>query len=693
MPVDAYAPCPCGSGKKFKWCCQPFYHRIEKAFEQNVNGQHEAALRTMEQLCSEFPNSPEVWGKRAELLWENQRLEEAEKVLEKALEINPNYAFAYFLRGMFRHDERELRGALQLYRKAAELCDPEARDLMSEIHGSIGQCEVMLNRPLAARAAWQIALRFHPSEPVQRYMAECFGPRSELPSMVCRDYGFKSPPQDMTPAKRAAWEASLAKAQTGRLTDAAAAFAELTKDSPGAAAWYNLGLVRAWLGDNAGALEAWDSYVAGEPDEDAAADAWALTEVLRFGDGMDSQRDCVEHVALYRILDARAAAEAIPKERRIASLQEHGGVIGGTILTREMPPANPNLAAYELPRVAAYLVLMGDQLRLLNTDKEMLEQGRQIIESLFGPAISEPHLAETAPPFHRLLDEALSVRIPSGLAEDHARRLLDQHLQQYFEETWIRRPRKSLNQIPAVDAAGHPVLRKKLTGLIRFLEDVARSALPLPYDFDRLRHKLGLSTTKPAGEPTPTAAANISAMSAADLSTLEAGKLSDDDVEKAFQAAVRLDARELAGEFARAAVARPARAEHADRFPLYQHLIHLALDDDDPAEAGSWVDAGLKEDCEMNEGRRRNDYELRRAHVHLAKDEPEIAHDVFTRVIQRVPSDLKVLGSAAEAMLSARLPHHAAAFAEQGLAQARKKGDRDHAGYFQELLAAAKRQN
>ena len=38
MAFDPYDPCPCGSGKKFKWCCQPVYVQIDKAFQQDADG-------------------------------------------------------------------------------------------------------------------------------------------------------------------------------------------------------------------------------------------------------------------------------------------------------------------------------------------------------------------------------------------------------------------------------------------------------------------------------------------------------------------------------------------------------------------------------------------------------------------------------------------------------------------------------
>src|SRR6059058_4328372 len=101
MAIDPYGPCPCGSGKKFKWCCQPIYVQINKAFQQDADGQHETALRLMDQVTSEHPGNPEAWGRQAQLLYENNRVDDAEKALDRAFALNPNYPFGYYLRGSF----------------------------------------------------------------------------------------------------------------------------------------------------------------------------------------------------------------------------------------------------------------------------------------------------------------------------------------------------------------------------------------------------------------------------------------------------------------------------------------------------------------------------------------------------------------------------------------------------------------
>ena len=155
MTIDLYAPCPCGSGKKFKWCCQPISVEIGKAFRLDSDGQHDAALRIMDELTTVHAANPEVWGRKAQVLFQNGRLDEAENALQKALEINPHYPFGYLLRGMFRQQEGELAGALLLFRKAAELYDPEAKDILAEVYSLIADTELRLNRPVAARRPWR----------------------------------------------------------------------------------------------------------------------------------------------------------------------------------------------------------------------------------------------------------------------------------------------------------------------------------------------------------------------------------------------------------------------------------------------------------------------------------------------------------------------------------------------------------
>ena len=692
MTLDPYAPCPCGSGKKFKWCCQPIHVQINKAFQQDADGQHEAALRTMEELTAQNPGNPEAWGRQAQLLYENDRVEDAEKALDKALELNPDYPFGYYLRGSFRRAEGELPGALVLFRKAAERYDPEARDVLGQLYGLIADTELKLNRSVAARAALQLAARFDPAnENYRKALEQLFGPEGGLPLPARREYSYQSLPATAPAERRGAWQRGLSAATTGKLADAARAFTDLTaQDGLDAAAWYNLGLTRVWLGDNPAALEALDRYVTLESDDLRAAEAWELGEVLRSGVGMEEQADYVEHAAAFPVRDPERLLQVIDQLQQarvllISMFREKEGFLAGSFVEQASALAVAPSAVQDV-RLRGHLMLSLPDM-LLRVWSLHQEQLRGLVEEIrrAGAALGEAYERRMPAPFAQIFDDA--VVIPLGATEEQEiQRRLTEAAQRYFEDRWPHQPLRSLSGVPPIDAAGHAILRKKLRGVVQFLADCA-PLTNLKYDFDRLRRKLGLLEVVPA----PAAGPEVSAMGAAELAALAPESVGDQQLEDAYHAALRLDAGELAARFGKALVARPPQPEKTDRFPIFNHLVQQALAANNSAAALELLDEGEKADREQNEGRRLNDFELRRAQIQARRGDIDAAQEVFQRLIERVPLELKYPGSAAEAMLSARQGPRALRFAEQGLARARQQNNRDSEQYFQELVAAAKR--
>ena len=77
------------------------------------------------------------------------------------------------------------------------------------------------------------------------------------------------------------------------------------------AAWFNLGLAHAWLGDNGAALEALQRYVELEADENAAGEAAALMEVLRCGQGQEDECDYQEYAFGYQFRDPQPVVSSV----------------------------------------------------------------------------------------------------------------------------------------------------------------------------------------------------------------------------------------------------------------------------------------------------------------------------------------------------------------------------------------------
>lgn len=690
MALDPYASCPCGSGKKFKWCCQPIHIDISKAFDQDAKGQHDAALKAMDAIAAAHPGNPEVWGRRAQLLFQLDKPDEAEKSLAKAFELNPNYPFGFLLQGNFRKFEGEIAGALALFRKAANLYDPEAKGVLGQLQAMIADCELKLNRPVAARAAIQLAVRLVPSiEEYRQALEQIFGDDSALPLSARKEYAYRGLPAQAPPARKAAWDRALSAAATGKLADATAGFAQLVKeDEADACAWFNLGLSRAWEGNHPAALEALERAVHLENDDSLAAEAGALTEVLRCGQGMEDHSDYVSHFAVLGLKDPQSFVNILgelEKERRLFGVQvrKEEGILSGMVLEK-VQALTPELAASSSPRLAANLVMAGPMIRLWNLDKSALEKVVQEIRDRAGAAVGVAEQGRGPAHFTDITSEWLV--IPAAATEEESRRKLEEGCARFLEETWLHRPLVSLNRIAPIDAAGHADLRKRLLGVVKFLQECGALA-GIPYDFDRLRKKLGLIAGQAAGAAeTPL---DVGALGAAELAALSLESLSDPQAELAYQTAMKLDARELAGKFARDLVARPG--SRPDRYPWYAHLVQLALAEGKPDAALELLAAGEQADAQHNEGKRQSDFELRRGQVLAKKGDIDQAQAVFERLIERVPAEARLRGSAAEAMLSAKQPARALRFAQDGLALARKQNNRDSEEHFKELVAAAQR--
>ncbi len=685
MLNDPYAPCPCGSGKKFKWCCQPIHAEVAQVYAMDEGGQHEAALRAMDELVAKHADNPEVWGRKALLLFQNEKPEDAEQALDKAFALFPNYPFGFFLKARFRLFEGEVAGALMLLRKSAELYDPNAKDLLAQIYIEIFDCEMKLNHPIAARAAAEMAARFNPAnDNLRQGIQSVFGPDNpNLPTSARQVYTFKSLPASASAERRSAWESALKSSATGRLTDAIKAFEQLTQAEAGEpAAWYNLAVCHAWLGQNAAALDALEQYVTLEADETHAAQAWAMGEVLRYGQGMEDQADIVEYTVAFGLRDPQAFVKALgafEKEGLLvgARVNEEEGVLSAIILQPPGPALTPELQAKQNLKPAAYLALIANFVRLWHTLKEPLDRAYELFKEKLGNLIVEPQSVRGPAKFLEAMGEG--VGFPNNpTSKEDAQQRMREGFEKFYEDVWINRPLKSLTGVSPMDAVGSDVRRKKLRGVVQFLRECGEMA-KYPYDFARLESKLGLREA---------IAAPASAGGSPDLANLDPNALGSAELDQAYQAATKLDARELAGKFAAVLVERPAYPERPDRFPLHQFLINQAAQTNLDA-ALDHLNAGEADDCKNNEGRRRNEYELRRAQLHAKRGEFDDSERVYDGLIARVPTELNYRVNAAETMLSGRQGAKAAKYAKDGLAAAQKQKNRDLEGAFKELMAAA----
>lgn len=711
MAPNPYDTCPCGSGKKFKFCCEKYFDKIDQAMNLSQAGQHESALRTMEQVTREHPGYAPVWGYYAQLLFSEGQIEKADEVIGKGFEIDRNFAMGHFLRGIFRLQEGERIGALLLFRKAAEAYDPGATQQLAQIYELIAENEFMLQHPVACRAAMERVQHYTPDDPeVAQQVARVFGPESSLPEAARKQYRLRPTVQPVAVDQF-----------TGRFSEARRIYEELTvavPDDP--AAWFNLGLIRAWTGEQPSALEALLKSIEREWDDAKAEEAGALAEVIRCGQGMENDSDYLQYGAVLQIRDTNAFLNVLKswdQARKLTGVQTDEQ---SRQMTAFFVDEIPTLVetGNKLGKYRGSLHIGNGLIRVSSHDPEQTAHIVQEIRDQAGLGVSEPSTF-TLP--QGIADILLpSLLMPMYITNpQEVQAKIQEASRNYWEEIWSHRPLRSLNGVSPIDAVGSKNLRKRLLGIIKFLSDCVTAMIPPEqrttpnvYDFDRLRHKLGVEIQPPGAAPTiavaatahtsttpmdsadpakPAARREFGAMNVAELAAVDLTALSVSELDEAMRAAVKLDARDLAVRFAAAGTEKPADPAKPDRYTLYACLITGAVSNGDWDAALNAAQAGQKYDAEHNEARRANEFALQKAKLLAKRGDSNAAAAEFDTLIARNPDEGKFYIAAMETMLSARNGTQALRFAELGLAQARSTGNRDLEGACQELSEAARR--
>ncbi len=702
MAINPYDACPCGSGKKFKWCCIGYFDQLQLALQQQQQGQHDAALRTMEQLTKSHSQSPPVWCHYANVLYMEGRTEDAEKALQEAFKLQPDCPMAYFTRAMFRQNEGEILGALLLFRKALEAYPPEATGPIADTCEMIARTELMFNRPVACRAVFERAVNAQPQDQELRMQFDAmFGEESRLPAPARKAYAFR-------PATRAL----PATADLAKFGEAKAAYEQLVQQVPDdPAAHFNLGLVKAWLGEQPQAVESLNRSLELEVDDYRAEETAALIEVLKCGQGMETDAEHVEYRAFLPIRDPGSISGFLQNlaqtGRMIAPQMSEDGAFFSALLVEPLPSLLET--GTQLAKVVANINISSGVIRVWYPVEETLKKVVADLRERLQLAVGEPTFQLGPIQFGDVALEALAYPVRTAdIAEAEAK--LRDHATNYFENKWLHAPLRSLGGISPMDAVGSKLLRKRVLGIIKFVESCLLGSAPRKkrgdstepieiYDFNRLRHKLGIEMVAvaapvPVAVPAPAAATppapakrDFTAMNAADLGSLAIEELSVAELEDAMKAAIKLDARELAVAFARAGAARPHDAAKPDRYPFFACLMTAALASGDPDGVVRAADDGAKHDAEHNGGKRLNDYALRKVALYAKRGDFDAVEREFDAMLDRAPDDGNLYVKAAETMLSAKQGARAAKYAERGMA----KGNRDLAAACRELLEAAKR--
>lgn len=173
MFPDSYEPCPCASGKKYKFCCKKILFEITEAMVAAEDGKMAKALRWIDKAKSIVGETPEVLCREA-IVYSFFDRNESDVALEKCLKLNPKHPRAHYIRAIAYKEESDLINAIKSYETAIANYPPTDHFHLNEAYNNLGVALYELGEHTKAKAAWEKALLYMPDDKMTRQNLEEF---------------------------------------------------------------------------------------------------------------------------------------------------------------------------------------------------------------------------------------------------------------------------------------------------------------------------------------------------------------------------------------------------------------------------------------------------------------------------------------------------------------------------------------
>lgn len=598
MALDGYSYCPCGSGKKIKFCCSkdilPDLERVLRALEGD---QRKAGLDLLDRLIAKHGPRPALLALKCttELVaGDHQACAATVDLFRRQAPDNP---IAYAAQAALTVMGGDAKSAVPLLQKALELGTEAVPSVVYETVGLVGQGLIIAGRVPSGMAHLHFYLALNQDdEPRYHKLILSIYSTPQVP-LLLKDWSYLAGLTGPTPESPWADEFQAARLPATRGAWAAAAerleaLAERVGADP--VLLRVLATLKSWIDDDA--ASAWRRYAAcpGVALDDAV-EAEAVAQLLERRD--DPSIDVVRFVQ--PISDAGQALERMVSDRRFVSEDFEADATGEdepppkavfTLLDRPQPPSVADLSCREIPNVLGEMYVFGRQtdrsarVELVAKRTPHLAAARAVLGELLAELVQQPASEE-------VIDQVTAVsvaldaswRLPDDTPGEVRRRFHAEHKQLALSERWPDTPLSQLDGRTPRQAAAEAALRVRVLAAILLLE-LSLSAAGEEFDFNALRRNLGL----PTREPIDPAAVDVKQIPLARLALIPPAALSDDDLIACYERAAMFAHTAALRALAREVLARPSLDERVNKAVAHDELARAASD---PAEAASHLQA------------------------------------------------------------------------------------------------------
>ncbi len=447
--VDPYALCPCGSGQKFKWCCQKMESYADRAQRLYETGQTEGALEVLNDGLKKEPANAWLLIRKSLILIRTGQPEEAKASLRELLSRQPQHVSAHAL--LIRcvlETEGPMAGVAQAQTALSAVTEAERKGLGGMI-GIVGSLLVRLEHYPAALAHVRLAqsLKFNKEndERLDQLESGLLSTPTVLPWQK-EDYTFADAPAGLAADVATRFTEAVDWARAGLWSSAAAAFELLSQDISGPEADRNLGLCRLFLAEDAPAAHYLRLAISKMGISADAVDLEALCQII----SPPRSSDKVEHVQLIWPLRNRNGLLTSLREQKDIIEDERGPIdpfdpdsptVDHFVFLDRAPLAaqsGKDLVSSQIPRVLCRVAVGNEIVALEGDDDGKLDAVKDKLLALAGAAIPPAHPKTKVLGHNSRYSLSLSWewQPPEEIEAAELRRLTDQEQSRLVREVW-----------------------------------------------------------------------------------------------------------------------------------------------------------------------------------------------------------------------------------------------------------------
>src|SRR6185295_12232519 len=318
MPVDPYAMCPCGSGKKLKFCCSDLVGEIEKIHRMIEGEQPRAALRHVEQTLASHPGRASLLDLKATLEMSLGEMDSARQTVAQFVSANRDSPTAHACEAILLAESDEPRPAVESLQRALALVEREMPLRVFEALGAVGGALLEAGHILGAQShLWLHAALAPKDDRRSREVLAALNHYSGLPLLLRDQLRFRPWPAD-APWKSEAEKASRL-ADYGKWQQAVGMIDRLgAKHGADPTLVFNRALLGGWLADDRALVAGLHAFAQLDVSHDDAVEAEAIAQMLD-ADLKEKRLDSTIQTFAIRDLDALVAK--FSSDKRVQSFE------------------------------------------------------------------------------------------------------------------------------------------------------------------------------------------------------------------------------------------------------------------------------------------------------------------------------------------------------------------------------------